>query len=580
MFIDQFKNIFHKQKSLRNRFLILNAIIFLATILPSLILFNQFSDKVFVEFGIRFANKQALYDRERNLLPLTRELALARRLAGSDQIVTWLGNENDPKLKEDAILTLENYADSFQGKSYFIASSSTGNYFFNDNRGTYTGKELRYVLNPEDPHDDWFFATLESNSPYHLNVEYDDKLDVTKVWINVLVTDDKNRKLGLTGTGIDVTDFIRNYLDVAQPGVINVLLDRNGAIQLHKNRELIDMASITKLPSEMKSIYTIIDSNKDKKKLKNTLSNLERNPDSVETLFVHLNGKRTLVGASYISELDWYSLTFIDIEEVLNGIPFYSIFILFGVALLVLMLLLSVVLHRSIIARVIKLDSLVLQMKDGEYKPAVNHGPTDEIGRLLENFNNMAYQVHMHTEELEALVEERTEALHRLTITDHLTKLLNRRGFIDCWERKLNLANREKKILGILIIDIDYFKKFNDVYGHDCGDQTLIDVAATIKNSVRSYDDCARWGGEEFVVLIYSTTDEELENIAENIRQRVKKTKIFIDGHELQLTISLGGYLCKNTQSLDEAITKADNALYSAKESGRDCYKAYTELKA
>ena len=330
----------------------------------------------------------------------------------------------------------------------------------------------------------------------------------------------------------------------------------------------------------MKSIYTIIDSNKDKKKLENTLSNLGQNPDSVETLFVHLNGKRTLVGASYISELDWYSLTFIDIEEVLNGIPFYSIFILFGVALLVLMLLLSVVLHRSIIVRVVKLDSLVLQMKDGEYKPAVNHGPTDEIGRLLENFNNMAYQVHMHTEELEALVEERTEALHRLTITDHLTKLLNRRGFIDCWERKLNLANREKKILGILIIDIDYFKKFNDMYGHDCGDQTLIDVAATIKNSVRSYDDCARWGGEEFVVLIYSTTDEELENIAENIRQRVKKTKIFIDGHELQLTISLGGYLCKNTQSLDEAITKADNALYSAKESGRDCYKAYTELKA
>ena len=168
--------------------------------------------------------------------------------------------------------------------------------------------------------------------------------------------------------------------------------------------------------------------------------------------------------------------------------------------------------------------------------------------------------------------------IEELSVMDQLTTIPNRRGF----DKRINMewarAIRDKTSLSVLIIDIDMFKVYNDTYGHQQGDIALCKVAAMLTQSInRSTDFTARWGGEEFIVLLPNTDMNGAINIAEIIRLNVSNMMIpFANGTETRVTISVG----VKTQSpwqdrlLDRFIADADKALYIAKELGRNqvCY--------
>ncbi len=165
----------------------------------------------------------------------------------------------------------------------------------------------------------------------------------------------------------------------------------------------------------------------------------------------------------------------------------------------------------------------------------------------------------------------------QLSHQDTLTMLGNRRGFEQHLQDAIDLTKNTKKPFGILFIDIDYFKLYNDLYGHDQGDNALIRVAQTLLRHVDDGDAAIRYGGEEFVILLKDTTHEEAARIAENILKDIRAQKIehqnsIIAAH-LTVSIGLTVYEGQYDISYPELLKIADQALYSAKNEGRDRYQ-------
>jgi len=173
---------------------------------------------------------------------------------------------------------------------------------------------------------------------------------------------------------------------------------------------------------------------------------------------------------------------------------------------------------------------------------------------------------------LVGLNDELLEAQHALEIlarTDALTKVLNRRAIVDELEREVDRAAREGSPLGLGMLDIDHFKVVNDTYGHAAGDAVLCEVVRRILGVMRPYDTFGRFGGEEFLVLVPGVGERELQEVLERIRNVIGCTVVVVEGHELLVTVSLGG-ATRGSESADGLIARADDALYAAKEQGRD----------
>ncbi len=164
------------------------------------------------------------------------------------------------------------------------------------------------------------------------------------------------------------------------------------------------------------------------------------------------------------------------------------------------------------------------------------------------------------------------QLLTNLAQTDHLTGLFNRRAFVDKVEALIRSKSQDNTEVSVIIFDIDHFKKINDTYGHQMGDQVLTDIAKAIKPILRKDDCFARQGGEEFIVLLKDTGAAEAAIVAEKIRCCVEQTRIKYNQDEVMCTVSLGlGTVPAKELALEQLIARADKALYEAKAKGRNC---------
>ncbi len=165
------------------------------------------------------------------------------------------------------------------------------------------------------------------------------------------------------------------------------------------------------------------------------------------------------------------------------------------------------------------------------------------------------------------------DAIRRQVVTDHLTGLYNRRYFMNRAGEEIERSLRHQEPLSVLMLDIDHFKQFNDVYGHATGDRVLQTVARAMKDALRKPDICSRHGGEEFAVLLPNTPGDNAYYVAERVRRTLGGTRYTGLGlpPEVNITLSVGVATCpRDATVLDELIELADKALYQAKETGRD----------
>ncbi|MCE5263366.1 MAG: diguanylate cyclase [Deltaproteobacteria bacterium] len=233
----------------------------------------------------------------------------------------------------------------------------------------------------------------------------------------------------------------------------------------------------------------------------------------------------------------------------------------------------------------------------------------DEMDQLVVAFNGMqsalassererreAYDALLKArDELEIRVEQRTadlreagEKLNReiaermrvakvfeeSAMTDPLTGVPNRRTMADHMQHEIVRSRRGKTPLTILMLDLDHFKKVNDEHGHDAGDKVLIEAGRRMKELIRGQDLLARWGGEEFIILLPETPLAGGMIVAEKIRRRVAGEPFAVSGAALHVTLSIGVATLAGDQQAEEMIKSADMALYAAKQNGRNRVEA------
>jgi diguanylate cyclase (GGDEF)-like protein len=224
----------------------------------------------------------------------------------------------------------------------------------------------------------------------------------------------------------------------------------------------------------------------------------------------------------------------------------------------------------------------------GEFSEAFNTmvAQLDESVQALKNKDTELTRINMELlaeVELRKKTEEslrRSEELYRkLSITDPLTGIFNRRHFYELAISELQRAQRYGHPLALIMLDLDHFKRVNDIYGHAVGDKVLRVVTDAVRKVLRVVDIFARYGGEEFIVLLPQTTSHGVRHTTERLRSEIADRPLHLEQNRIEVTISLGATtfdpsaisLPPTPETLDLLINLADQALYEAKKAGRNC---------
>lgn len=193
----------------------------------------------------------------------------------------------------------------------------------------------------------------------------------------------------------------------------------------------------------------------------------------------------------------------------------------------------------------------------------------DEIGKLAHGANMLQNSI-IEQQTLKYDLEQTVLKLEELSTKDSLTALYNRRYMDERFEELAKRYKRTGTTFSVIMCDIDYFKSFNDQYGHECGDTVLVHIAANISDYCRETDIIARWGGEEFLILLPDTNREAAKSLAERLREGLASTTFEYNFLKLQVTLTFGVVEYSEKEGIQGTVRKADMALLQGKNNGRN----------
>lgn len=188
-------------------------------------------------------------------------------------------------------------------------------------------------------------------------------------------------------------------------------------------------------------------------------------------------------------------------------------------------------------------------------------------GNKLRGANQRTQAALKELQSVQQMLEEKNKRLKELAITDSLTSLFNREKLDEVLQNEILRSERYGTKFGLILLDIDYFKKINDEFSHQIGDKVLIETSFILKSHMRNTDTVGRWGGEEFMVICPETNLEQCEVVAEQLRSAIDEYPFSHVGHR---TVSLGASCYREEDSMKTLIDRVDSALYDSKDSGRN----------
>ncbi|WP_428240345.1 GGDEF domain-containing protein [Gynuella sp.] len=186
---------------------------------------------------------------------------------------------------------------------------------------------------------------------------------------------------------------------------------------------------------------------------------------------------------------------------------------------------------------------------------------------LTSRLQHLREGLNTQKKELEAALEH----IHQIALFDELTGLMNRRSMNELLAQECLRSDRNGRTFTVALLDIDHFKKINDSYGHRAGDIALKRFAETAEQTIRATDHIARWGGEEFLLVLPETEPPScVMNCLNRVRERITAIEINHEGQQFSFTVSIGFSTRRDNEMIEHTIDRADQALYSAKQNGRD----------
>lgn len=275
-------------------------------------------------------------------------------------------------------------------------------------------------------------------------------------------------------------------------------------------------------------------------------------------------------------------------DKILNILE--SIFVHSAATLIIslsLALMLAFLLSCVFSERITRLSTKAAQAAQGDFSISIPNEGKDEIGQLAQSLQQLLQTIRNKIVDLKETNKELSqlkEIAEELSITDGLTQLYNYRYFISYLDMEIKRSRRYCHPLSLLMLDIDYFKNYNDCNGHPAGNVVLAQLAEILKNSCRETDVITRYGGEEFAIILSETDSHSAMLVAETIREKVGSSIFPLTENQPRgkITVSIGlATLPKDAEDLEELVTKADQALYWAKKTGKNkavLYSSHIEL--
>lgn len=287
--------------------------------------------------------------------------------------------------------------------------------------------------------------------------------------------------------------------------------------------------------------------------------------------------QKNMIGLAYLVKK--LSITVIAVKNHSDvyaaGIKQRNQFLMLLSAFILVVVTISLYLGHSIVAPLHRLINATEQIVKGNFDiPIAVVTQKDEVGKLAQMFNKMTEKLRHNQAEILAAnkaMQQKNQLLEKLSITDGLTGLYNRNKLTIIINDELSRFQRNKRPFAMLMIDVDHFKPLNDTLGHIAGDEILSSVAEALAQSIRNIDFAARYGGDEFIVILTEATVKDALKTADRIRSRVAKIDYKSADKTINITLSIGITQSELKDTTPTTlISRADSALYEAKRAGRN----------
>jgi serine phosphatase RsbU (regulator of sigma subunit) len=398
---------------LRAKALLAMLSICLLVLIPASLIGWQVLDSLQRNLAQSFVRNTTLLNRSKISAPLLRDLALAQRLAGSELTRQWLLNESSPLARQQFFREAEAYRGDLHDHIYFIGSVASKGYYLNA-PGMAQSSAPRHVMRPTQATDTWFYHTLAASAPYNINIDRNLDTGDVKIWCNIKVMDGA-RTLGVAGSGITLSSFLSEFILSKEPGVTAMIVNPQGAIQIHPDRRRVAINSgATGESAQGRNLFGLV-APEEIPALRAAMLQAQSQSASVPVLWVHVDSRPRLLALSYIPELKWHVVTLLDLQAS-KTIDQGWLWLLLGgllVLLLVLVLAFALALERVLLQPLRRLQDSARAVAGGQYDLVLPTPSLDEIGALTTAFATMTAKVRSNTEELERRVQERTMDLER-----------------------------------------------------------------------------------------------------------------------------------------------------------------------
>jgi len=515
------------QNSMRRRFFLFSAILFMLIFIAGSAAFVILMNKI--HYNSVGEKLMQIVEMERLKLEasINSEIVIALRMSDSPLLQWYFLDPENEDMKQFALGEIAGY------RKYFTSNSV---FWVNDiDKKFYLDESYSHTIDTADPNNYWYTQTLNGDKKYNFIINYNPALNETNLWINVVVYDARNKPIGIVGTSINLAKFInRVYRNYSGDDAL-YFFNSSGEIIGARDISLVEnKANIIEMLGKMgEEILALSHRLKDR-----------------EITYFETNDNRKIIAVGVIKDLDW-SITSIHFFKF-YGFLKTGMTVLFGVMMAVI-LIIFIVFNIFILRMLQPLNKMVRTitqtLSDWDLKPQEKN--KDEVGTLGDFFN--------------------------LTIIDQLTGIYNRRYLDGSLKKIIKFNSRTGGYLSVLMLDIDFFKKYNDTYGHDAGDACLKKVAAALSQCVtREGDFVARYGGEEFAAILPNTDENGARVIAEKMLEKMRECNIPHEKSDIasHVTISIGGTtgVVSHLQQGSEYIKTADKALYESKQNGRYRY--------
>lgn len=394
----------------------------------------------------------------------------------------------------------------------------------------------------------------ETQQSYILPPFWNEKFNTIAISIALPVLSYENYILGQLVLTYDFQTIKQKLVDPIQASRGEILmLDTDGGLLLASHADIDPMIQLSP------SIFKL---------LKNNPGELYNFQDFTQEQVIGLSQKVKTLPILIVAERKYQEVfaTRIAQRNLFLALVCVSIFIVTAIALY---------LGQMIVMPLQRLINATDQIVKGNLDiPITTVTQRDELGKLAQMFNQMTEKLRQSQDETLVANEElklKNQLLEKLCVTDSLTGLYNRSKLNHIIGDELSRSRRNKRPFTVLMIDIDYFKELNDSLGHIAGDEILTSVSKTLSQSIRTIDFAARYGGDEFIIVLTETTAKEAMITADRIRSQVSEIFCTVINKMIKVTLSIGiAQSDLQDTSPTDLINRADSALYKAKRAGRD----------